>query len=117
MDRIINMFPPHDKPQISLRLSNSLRGIVSQKLLPRADGTGRVAAVEVMIATPTVAKLIEEMRFGQIYGAISEGNYWGMQTMNQCLTRYYRAGLISEEEALANAGNVTELRQTLRRPG
>jgi twitching motility protein PilT len=116
MDRIINMFPPHDKPQISLRMSNSLRGIVSQKLVPRADGTGRVAAVEVMIATPTVAKLVEEMKFGQIYNAISEGNYWGMQTMNQCLLRYYRAGLITEEDALNYAGNVTELRQNIRRP-
>src|SRR5262249_11519180 len=112
----ITMPPPHDKPQISLRLSNSLRGIVSQKLVPRADGTGRVAAVEVMIATPTVAKLVEEMKFGQIYQAIAEGNYWGMQTMNQCLIRYYRAGLISEEDALNYAANVTELRQTIRRP-
>jgi twitching motility protein PilT len=117
MDRIINMFPPHDKPQISLRLANSLRAIVSQKLVPRADGTGRVAAVEVMIATPTIAKLIEEMKFGQIYNAIGEGNYWGMQTMNQCLIRYYRAGLITEEDALGYAGNITELRQTIRRPG
>lgn len=116
MDRIINMFPPHDKPQISMRLSGSLRGIVSQRLVPRADGTGRVAAVEVMIATPTIAKLIEEMKFGAIYQAISEGNYWGMQTMNQCLIRYYRAGLITEEDALANAGNITELRQLIRRP-
>ena len=70
-----------------------------------------------MIATPTVAKLIEEQKFSSIYGAIAEGNYWGMQTMNQCLIRYYRAGLITEEDALAYAGNITELRQTIRRPG
>ena len=116
MDRIINMFPPHDKPQIAMRMSNSLRGVVSQKLVPRADGTGRVGAVEVMVVTPTVAKLIEEARFGGIYQAIAEGGYWGMQTMNQCLLRYYRAGLISEEDALRNAGNLTELRQMIRRP-
>jgi twitching motility protein PilT len=116
MDRIINMFPPHDKPQICMRLSNSLRGIVSQKLVPRADGSGRVAGVEVLIATPTVAKLVEEGRFGMLYQHISEGEYWGMQTMNQCLLRYYRAGLISEEDALINAGNSTELRQMMRRP-
>jgi twitching motility protein PilT len=116
MDRIINMFPPHDKPQIAMRISNSLRGIVAQRLVPRADGTGRVAAVEVMIATPTVAKLIEEQKFGSIYQAIAEGNYWGMQTMNQCLLRYHRAGLVNEEDALMNAGNLTELRQLIRRP-
>jgi twitching motility protein PilT len=116
MDRIINMFPPHDKPQISMRLANSLRGIVSQKLVPRSDGAGRVAGVEVMIATPTIAKLIEESRFGMIYQHITEGDYWGMQTMNQCLLRYYRAGLISEEDALNFAGNGTELRQMMRRP-
>jgi twitching motility protein PilT len=116
MDRIINMFPPHDKQQICMRLANSLRGIVSQKLVPRADGSGRVASVEVMICTPTIAKLIEEGRFGMIYQHITEGDYWGMQTMNQCLLRYYRAGLISEDDALNFAGNSTELRQMLRRP-
>jgi twitching motility protein PilT len=116
LDRIVNMFPPHDKPQISMRMATSLRGVVSQKLIPRGDGTGRLAAVEVMIATPTVSKLIEESRFSQLYSAIAEGGYWGMQTMNQCLLRYYKAGLISEEDALGYAGNLTELRQMIRRP-
>ncbi len=117
MDRIINMFPPHEKAQICMRLSNSLRGIISQKLVPRADGSGRVGAVETLIATPTIAKLIEEGRFGMLYQHIAEGDYWGMQTMNQCLLRYYRAGLISEEDALVFAGNMSELRQMIRRPG
>jgi twitching motility protein PilT len=116
MDRIINMFPPHDKQQICMRLAASLRGIVSQKLAPRSDGQGRVAGVEVLINTPTVAKLVEEGRFGMIYQHIQEGEYWGMQTMNQCLLRYYKAGLISEEDALVAAGNATELRQMMRRP-
>ena len=69
-----------------------------------------------MVVTPTIAKLIEEGRASQLYGAIAEGNFWGMQTMNQCLIKYVRAGLISEEEAIANAGNVTEMKQMLRRP-
>jgi twitching motility protein PilT len=115
MDRIINMFPPHDKPQICLRMANSLRGIVSQKLLPRNDGTGRIAAVEIMIATPTISKLIEEGRSSQLYAAISEGGFWGMQTMNQCIVKYFKAGLISEEEAVMNASNLTELKQMIRR--
>lgn len=116
LDRIINMFPPQDRDMLCLRLSGSLKGVVSQKLVPRADGTGRVGAVEVMLATPTIIKLIEEGKASALYGAIAEGNFWGMQTMNQCLIKYFKAGLISEEEALAYAGNLTEMKQLVRRP-
>ena len=115
VERIVSIFPPHEKNQICLRLSTSLLGIVSQKLVPRADGTGRVPAVELMINTPTVAKLIEEGRASQIYAAMNEGGYWGMQTMNQSLVKFWRAGVISEEDALVYAGNQTELKQMLRR--
>ena len=115
IERIISIFPPHEKNQISLRLAGSLLAIVSQKLVPRADGTGRVPAVEIMVNTPTIAKLIEEGRSAQIYSAISEGGYWGMQTMNQSLVKFWRAGVISEEDARAYAGNQTELKQMLRR--
>lgn len=116
MERIINMFPPHDKHQICLRLASSMKGIVSQKLLPRMDTDGRIASIEIMVGNPTVSKLIEEGRSGQLYQAIAEGGFWGMQTMNQCLCKYYKAGMISEDEALTNAGNVTELKQMIRRP-
>ncbi len=115
IERIVSIFPPHEKQQICLRLASSLLGVVSQKLVPRADGTGRVPAVEVMINTPTVAKLIEEGRASQVYGAINEGGYWGMQTMNQSLMKFWRAGVITEEDALTYAGNLTELKQMLRR--
>lgn len=116
LDRIINMFPPHEKPQICLRMANCLRGVISQKLLPRADTAGRIAAVEVLVATPTTSKLIEEGRASQLYAAIAEGGFFGMQTMNQCLVKYHKAGLITEEEAIFNAGNLTELKQLIRRP-
>lgn len=116
MDRIINMFPPHDKPQICLRLSRSLIGIISQKLIPTADGKNRVVAPEILVVTPTVSQYIEEGRTGQIYNAMREGTLqWGMQTMNTALDRYAKAGIISEEAAMDNAGNRTELRQLLRR--
>lgn len=117
LDRLSNMFQPHERPLLWLRLSVSLRGVVSQKLLPRADGTGRIAATEVMDVTPTIAKLLEEGRSDEIYNAIRQAGmeaYWGMQTMNQCLLRYFKAGLITEQDALANAGNYTELRQMIR---
>jgi len=115
VERIVSIFPPHEKQQICLRLANSLLGIVSQKLVPRADGTGRVPSVEVMMNTPTVAKLIEEGRSSQVYAAINEGGYWGMQTMNQSLVKFWRAGVITEDDALVYAGNLTELKQMLRR--
>jgi twitching motility protein PilT len=117
LERVVNLFPPEDKALLCMRMGQSVRGFLAQKLLPRVDTVGRVAAVEIMISTPTVAKLIEEGKTGNIYTAIQEGNFWGMQTMNQCLTRYYKAGIISEDDALAAAGNLTELRQMIRRPG
>jgi len=116
LDRIVNMFPPHDKEQICIRLSQSLKAVISQTLVPRKDGQGRVPAVEVMVVTPTIAKYIEEGRSGMIYSAIAEGAFWGMQTMNQSLYKLVREGIISEQEALARAGNLTELKQMLRRP-
>jgi len=115
IERIVSIFPPHEKSQICLRLSTSLLGVVSQKLVPRADGTGRVPAVEIMVNTPTVAKLIEEGRTGQLYSAINEGGYWGMQTMNQSLVKFWRSGVITHEDALAYAGNLTELKQMTRK--
>lgn len=115
LDRIMNMFPPHDKATVCMRLAIALKGVLSQKLVPTADGKGRAAAIEIMIANPTISKLLEEGRSGQVYQAISEGEFWGMQTMNQCLVKYYKEGIITEEEALANAGNNTELKQMLRR--
>ncbi|MDR3709789.1 MAG: PilT/PilU family type 4a pilus ATPase [Capsulimonadaceae bacterium] len=117
LDRIVNMYPPTDRDMLNMRLANSLKGVVSQKLLPRADGTGRVGAIEVMITTPTIQKIIEDGKVGNLYAAISEGNFWGMQTMNQCLLKYVKAGIVTEEEALHNAGNITELKQAIRRPG
>ncbi|HSV73382.1 MAG TPA: PilT/PilU family type 4a pilus ATPase [Chthonomonadales bacterium] len=118
LDRLSNMFAPHERPMLWLRLSLSLRGVVSQKLLPLADGSGRIAAVEVMVVNPTIAKMLEEGKSEDMYAQIRQAGdetYWGMQTMNQCLYKYVRAGLISSEEALANAGNYTEMRQMLRR--
>ncbi len=92
IERIVNMFPPHEKQQICLRLSTTLLGVLSQKLVPTIDGRGRVCAMEVMINTPTIAKLIEEGRSGEVPAAITEGGYWGMQTMNMSLLAHFRTG-------------------------
>lgn len=115
LDRIINMFPPHEKHHLCQRLSGSLRAIIAQKLVPRSDGQGRVVCAEILICTPTVSKAIEDGAFGDLYHLMNEGSFWGMQTMNQALCRYVKAGIISEEVALHNAGIVSELKQMLRR--
>lgn len=116
LDRIMNMFPPHDKAMVCMRLSISLKGVISQKLIPRIDNPGRIAAVEVMIASPTITKLLEEGRSGQINQAIlDDAGFHRMQTMNQALNALFKQGIISEDEALANASNVTELKQMMRR--
>ncbi|MBS1718049.1 MAG: PilT/PilU family type 4a pilus ATPase [Armatimonadetes bacterium] len=115
MDRIVNMFPPHEKHHISQRMANSLKAIIAQKLVPRCDKPGRVAANEILICTPTVCKLIEDSHFSDLYHAMNEGEFWGMQTMNQSLLRYYKAGIVSEEMALLYAGVSSELKQMMRR--
>ena len=115
MDRIVNMFPPHEKNHLCLRLANSLRAVVAQKLVPRADGQGRVAANEILVVNPTVSKLIEDGHFSDLYHAMNEGEFWGMQTMNQSLLRYVKAGVITEETAMNYAGIASELKQLMRR--
>lgn len=117
LDRVSNMFAPHERPMLWLRLSTTLRGVLSQKLLPKADGTGRVAAIEVMDVTPTIINLLEKGASDEIYNAIRQAGieaYWGMQTMNQALLNYVKTGMITEADALANANPYTELRQLIR---
>ena len=115
MDRIINMFPPHEKHHLCLRMAGALRAVLAQKLVPRADGNGRVAVNEILICTPTVSKLIEDGHFSDLYHAMNEGQFWGMQTMNQGLVRMVKAGVISEEVAIQYSGIASELKQLLRR--
>ena len=115
MDRIVNMFPPHEKSHLCQRMGGSLRAIIAQKLVPRADGNGRVVANEILVCTPTVSKAIEEGAFSDLYHHMNEGTFWGMQTMNQSLVRYVKAGIITEQTAMQHAGLASELKQMLRR--
>ena len=116
MERMLAMFQPHEKALVQQRLSKTLRGILSQKLVPTIDGKGRLCAVEILNVSPTVAQYIEEGRSGIIYQAIKEGaSQWKMQTMNMALDRYFKEGRISEETAMEFAGVRSELRQMLRR--
>jgi twitching motility protein PilT len=114
IERIVNAFQPHERAQVRSQLATILTGVVSQRLLKRANGPGRVPAVEVMINTPSIKKYIEEGNTAEIYATIREGRHFGMNTMNQALERLVQAKLISTEDALNNAGNIQELRQMLR---
>jgi twitching motility protein PilT len=89
-------------------------GVVSQRLLRRANGSGRVPAVELMINTPSIKKQIEEGNTQEIYTSIREGRHFGMNTLNQAIERLVQAKLVTTEDALASAGNIQELRQMLR---
>ncbi len=115
LERIVNMYPPHDKQQICMRLSRTLVSIISQALVPRTDVKGRIAAVEILRVNATVAKYIEEGSPGEMYGAIQEGAHYKMQTMNQALLELYQAKKISADHCMHHAGNYTEMRQMLRR--
>jgi twitching motility protein PilT len=101
MERILAMFQPHEKALVQQRLSKFLRAILSQKLVPTADGKSRLCALEILNVSPTVSQYIEEGRTGQIYQSIKEGaSQWKMQTMNMALDNFYKEGKITEEVAM-----------------
>ncbi|HTP28826.1 MAG TPA: type IV pilus twitching motility protein PilT [Anaeromyxobacteraceae bacterium] len=106
-NRIISAFPPYQQKQVRLQLGSVLRGVVSQRLVPRADGRGRVPAIEVLLSTARVRELIEDKdRTKEIPEAIAQGNVsYGMQTFDQSLMSLLRSGLITYEEALRQATN------------
>jgi len=113
IDRIIDAFPPHQQQQIRIQLSTTLEGVLSQTLLPRADGAGRVAAVEVMVASSAIRNLIREGKTHQMANAIQTGAKYGMQTLEQALAALCEKRLLSRDEALSAANDPDSLRQML----
>jgi len=113
IDRIIDVFPPHQQQQVRIQLAGTLQGIVAQQLLPTRDGEGRVVAVEVLIPTPGVRNMIREAKTHQIYNAMQTGQKYGMITMDQCLADLYRRNVISLETALNRAVSPDNLKQML----
>jgi twitching motility protein PilT len=111
VDRIIDVFPPHQQHQVRAQLANALQGIITQTLIPRRDGKGRVVACEVLVPTPGVRNLIREGKTHQIYSAMQTGGKFGMQTMDAALVELMRKGLISREEAEKRSSNPEELRR------
>jgi twitching motility protein PilT len=113
VDRIVDVFPPGQQEQIRIQLSNNLEAVLSQQLLPRAGTPGRIAAMEIMIASPAIRNLIREAKAHQITSIIQTSAHLGMQTMDQCLRDLYQRGLITYEEAMGRAMNQDELKKML----
>lgn len=112
--RIIDMFPPHQHGQVRAQLSFTLEGVVSQQLIMKASGVGRVLSAEIMIPTPAIRNLIREDKIHQVYSQMQVGQMkYGMQTMNQSLFGLYGRGHISLEDALRYSGDQEELRSML----
>ena len=112
INRIIAVFPPHQQKQVRLQLASVLRAVVSQRLMPKADGKGRAPAVEVMISTPFIRDcIVDKEKTHLIPGAIAAGtSQYGMQTFDQSIFGLFQKGLVSYEEALRWATNVDEFK-------
>ncbi|NLT95418.1 MAG: type IV pilus twitching motility protein PilT [Clostridia bacterium] len=100
INRIIDVFPPHQQQQIRLQLSTVLQGVVSQIIIPHRNGNSRVVAAEVMVTTPAIQNLIREGKSHQILNSMQTGSKHGMQTMDYALARLYKEGKITYENAL-----------------
>ncbi len=109
IDRIIDVFPPHQQQQVRIQLAANLIGVVSQVLVKKADGKGRVAAFEVLIAVPAVKNLIREGRTYQIPSFLQVGKRQGMISLNQSLIDLSKEGIVKPEDAIAKATDVSEL--------
>jgi twitching motility protein PilT len=110
VDRIIDVFPPHQQQQVRVQLSTVLRGVVCQTLIPTLDGKGRVAAREVMVVTPAIANLIREGKSHMIYNALETGAKFGMVTLDKTLEDLVKTKKISIEEALIKAKDPVKVR-------
>jgi len=114
VERIIDVFPPHQQQQVRQQLAFCLQGVVSQRLLPSAMGKGRVLATEIMIATPAIRNMIRERAVEQMLTAIQTGAQFGMQTMDKSLKILFETGQITIEDAMNNAKNIEELKYFLK---
>ena len=114
VDRIVDAFPTNQQEQIRTQLSTSIVAVISQILLPRKDAPGRVAAFEIMIATPSIRSLIRDNKTFRITSDLQTGGKWGMQTLDSHLIELWRAGKITYEDLVTKAQDTEEVMQTIR---
>jgi len=110
LDRIINFFPEERRTQLLMDLSLNVKAFISQRLIPKKDGTGRTAAIEIMLNSPLIADLIFKGEVNQIKGVMAQSRELGMETFDGALFSLFESGMISYEEALKNADSVNDLR-------
>ena len=110
LDRIINFFPEERREQLLMDLSLNIRALISQRLIPREGGTGRIAAMEIMLHSPLIADLIFKGEVAMIKEVMARSNRIGMKTFDQALFELYEASQITYEDALRNADSKNELR-------
>jgi twitching motility protein PilU len=110
LDRIINFFPEERRAQLLMDLSLNLKGIISQRLLPREEGKGRIAAVEILLNTPLIGELIFKGEVAEMKDLMKRSRELGMQTFDQALFDLYEAGEVTLEDALRNADSINDLR-------
>jgi twitching motility protein PilT len=113
VDRVIDVFPSHQQQQIRVQLASALQGVVTQQLVPKIGGKGRVVAAEVLVATAAVRNLIREGKTHQIYSAMQSGGRYGMVTMDQSLAALVRANQISLDSALERCASEADLRRLI----
>jgi len=111
LDRLLDVFPVDQREQIRIMVSESLRGIISQQLVPRVDGMGRALAIEILMNSPAVANVIREAKTFMLPGIIQTGKKMGMKLMDDSLSDLYRAGVISADEAVSRAEQKPQMKQ------
>jgi twitching motility protein PilT len=111
IDRIIDVFPPHQQQQVRVQLATTLQGVVTQQLVQTVDGQGRAAACEVLVTTPAIRSLIREGKVHQIYSAMQAGGRFGMQTMDMHLSQLVKAGTITQQIAFERCHDPEELQR------
>jgi twitching motility protein PilT len=113
IDRVIDVFPAHQQQQVRVQLASALQGICTQQLLPTADGRGRVAACEVLVATPAIRNLIREGKVHQIYSMLQAGGQYGMVTMDMSLAHLVKTGYLARDLAFERCANEEDLKRLL----
>ena len=113
VDRVIDIFPPHQQQQIRMQMSVTLEGILCQTLVPKSKGGGRVMAMEIMPVVPAIRNIIREGKSHQIPNAIMSGSQWGMQSLDMALRNLYQQGLITYEDALSKCSSPEEFNRLI----
>ncbi len=114
INRILDLYPPHQQAQVRYQLADVLKGVMCQRLIPKASGLGRIPACEVLVVTALVRKAIAENQMHDVQEAIRQGQYYGMETFHQALLKLYKDGHIRLEDALEAASNPEELMMAIR---